>query len=70
MTTNNTPSNNIQDILDTATRLANAKEKEAAEDLYKVIRIMRGPLEPWCFGQDDCSTYTLVRCPWNFDCGK
>lgn len=24
---------------------------------------------PVCFGQDDCSTYMLSRCPWSKECG-
>lgn len=25
--------------------------------------------KPPCFGEDDCSTEMLSRCPWRIDCG-
>jgi len=37
--------------------------------LKKQIVELRGTKPPSCFGEDDCSTEILVRCPWSLDCG-
>ncbi len=44
-----------------------------SNQLYDVKQEIRRRLEnqpkPPCFGDDDCSTETLSRCPWRIDCG-
>ena len=55
----------IQELLDKEARLAN--ERYA---ILKQIKLLRGDEPPHCWGQDDCSTLMLVRCPWRIDCGE
>jgi len=33
------------------------------------IKNLRGSNPPPCWGEDDCSTLMLSRCPWSIDCG-
>ena len=37
--------------------------------LHKQIEMLRGPA-PVCYGEDDCSTEILSRCPWRMTCGS
>jgi hypothetical protein len=39
------------------------------EQLDKQIISIRGPNPPPCYGEDDCSTEFLSRCPWRMTCG-
>lgn len=61
----------IQDLLDQEARLSNSGTKQ---DLLKrlpileELTVLRGATPPYCWGEDDCSTLMLVRCPWRFDC--
>lgn len=54
----------LQALLDDEARLCNR-----LDELRKRIVELRGGHRPVCFGQDDCSTLMLVRCPWRIDCG-
>ncbi len=60
------PMTPMQELLNEEARLSN--------DLYNIrvkIRSERTEaLRPACFGEDDCSTWRLVQCPWRFDCGS
>lgn len=61
----------IQDLLDEEARLANtghAKSRER-EKIHVEIVLRRGDTSPPCWGEDDCSTNMLMRCPWRIDCG-
>lgn len=63
---------NLQELLDQEAALANAgkgksKEREKILTLIKIARDER--YRPPCFGEDDCSTEMLMRCPWRIDCG-
>ena len=56
--------NQLQQILD-----AEAKASDAHYYIKKVIKELRGDEPPVCWGEDDCSTEILSRCPWRIDCG-
>lgn len=60
--------NNIQDLLDAEATLKNS-DKDATSVVIR-IRELRGDKAPVCFGEDDCSTEILSRCPWRMDCGS
>lgn len=60
----------IQQLLDKEARLSNAGNKNAAREVHTVIVLMRGHVSPSCWGEDDCSTAVLTRCPWRIDCGN
>ena len=55
----------IQELLDLEANLGNTRL-----DVHKLIKEERAKLSPPppCWGQDDCSTYMLMRCPWRIDC--
>ena len=55
----------IQDLLDKEARLA--IERYA---IIEIIKQRRGDTAPVCYGQDDCGTDILARCPWRIDCGE
>jgi hypothetical protein len=61
----------LQQLLDEEARLSNVGLGESAErqKLLTVIRLKREQPAPVCFGEDDCSTAMLARCPWRMDCG-
>lgn len=63
----------MQALLNEEARLSNTGQgnsKERAE-LHTLIRLIRSDMpEPYCFGQDDCSTMMLSQCPWRMDCGS
>jgi hypothetical protein len=66
----------IQALLNQEAKLSNEGkgDSEERQQILTMIRLMRiasdGSGEvPWCFGQDDCSTRTMTRCPWRIDCG-
>jgi len=63
---------NIQELLDKEAELANTGKGESIEraEIHALIKTVRvETMRPICFGQDDCSTYFLMRCPWRIDCG-
>ena len=55
----------IQDLLDNEARLSNERYV-----ILQQIKQLRGDTPPTCWGQDDCSTMMLSRCPWRIDCGS
>lgn len=61
----------IQELLDQEAKMSN--EGHGNSDFRKIvleeIKSLRGTESPVCWGQDDCSTSMLVRCPWRIDCG-
>ena len=62
----------IQDLLNKEARLSNAGKGESPErqEILTMIRLARDEkYRPSCFGEDDCSTNMLMRCPWRIDCG-
>lgn len=60
----------IQDLLDEEARLGNAGKTEEQKGVHVLIKLRRGHLSPPCWGEDDCSTNMLMRCPWRIDCGS
>jgi hypothetical protein len=63
----------IQELLDEEAKLSNngLGDSKERQEILKVIRVMRKRLhQPLCFGQDDCSTNMLSKCPWRMDCGS
>jgi len=62
----------LQDLLNQEAYLSyegNGRSEER-EQLHTAIRLMRDEkYRPPCFGEDDCSTSMLSRCPWRIDCG-
>ena len=63
----------LQDLLDEEAELANTGRGDSKErmQLHTVIRLKRSEFsQPHCFGEDDCSTLMLSRCPWRMDCGS
>lgn len=62
----------IQELLDKEAMLSNQGEGDGIErqSILTAIRLMRIQPAPVCFGDDDCSTSILVRCPWRIDCGE
>lgn len=61
----------IQKLLDKEASMSNAGQNN---DFRKIIHIeikqLRGHDSPSCWGEDDCSTNMLMRCPWRIDCGN
>ena len=61
----------IQELLDKEANMANSGQQDS--DFRKIIleeiKSLRGHDAPVCFGEDDCSTNMLSRCPWRNDCG-
>lgn len=63
----------LQELLNKEAKLSNAGKGDSQErkDILKEIRIIRKNMhQPLCFGQDDCSTNMLSKCPWRMDCGS
>lgn len=62
----------LQNLLDQEARLANEGkgDSEERQQILTAIKLMRDPMPPACFGEDDCSTMMLVRCPWRNECGS
>ena len=60
----------LQDWLNREAVLSN-KGKGDSEERQKILTYIRlqRTNRPECFGQDDCSTLMLSRCPWRMDCG-
>jgi hypothetical protein len=59
------PELDIQELLDLEAQLANTRYT-----VHQVIKELRGKDHPPCWGEDDCSTLILSRCPWRIDCGE
>ncbi len=61
----------IQDLLDKEARLSNEGhgKSEFRIIVLEEIKRLRGNDAPVCWGEDDCSTNMLMRCPWRIDCG-
>jgi hypothetical protein len=61
----------IQHLLDKEARLQNNGQGKSFERfmILQEIKAFRGDDPPPCWGEDDCSTSILVRCPWRIDCG-
>ena len=61
----------LQTLLDKEANMANSNQDN---DFRKIIHIeikqLRDSESPTCWGQDDCSTNILMRCPWRIDCGN
>lgn len=63
----------LQNLLDQEARLSNEgkRDSEERQQILTAIRLMRDErYRPACFGEDDCSTMMLVRCPWRNECGE
>ena len=60
----------IQKLLDLEANLSNTGKKDSDEyrKAHIEIKRLRGDVPPHCWGEDDCSTMILVRCPWRIDC--
>lgn len=59
----------IQDLLDQEARLSNKGKVAERKPILTLIKLMRQSPPPACWGEDDCTTAILVRCPWRIDCG-
>lgn len=67
---------NLQIFLDIHVMMSNALEKpDLKNNIKEVIKFTQGYIEqirgpaPPCYGEDDCSTDVLSRCPWRMSCG-
>ena len=62
----------IQELLDKEAQLSNEGhgKSEFRMIILEEIKSRRGSDAPPCWGEDDCSTMMLVRCPWRIDCGS
>jgi hypothetical protein len=62
----------LQNLLDEEATLSNEGKGDSLErkQILMIIRLTRDEANrPPCFGEDDCSTEILSRCPWRMDCG-
>lgn len=62
----------IQELLNQEANLSNLGQGDSVDrqKILTAIRLLRDESSrPPCFGDDDCSTMVLMRCPWRFDCG-
>ena len=61
----------LQELLDQEARLSNEGhgDSDFRKIIHEEIKVRRGSEAPICWGQDDCSTNMLMRCPWRIDCG-
>ena len=62
----------IQELLDKEARLSNDGhgDSDFRKIIHEEIKARRGHDAPACWGEDDCSTSILMRCPWRIDCGS
>jgi hypothetical protein len=60
----------IQELLDQEAKLSNEGhgKSEFRMIIHEEIKARRGTDAPHCWGEDDCSTNMLMRCPWRIDC--
>ena len=54
----------LQRLLNIEAQLSNLRD-----EVVELIKQKRGSTPPPCWGEDDCSTEFLSRCPWRVDCG-
>lgn len=60
----------MQELLDEEAELANKGDRgDKYKNIHIQIKEMRGDRPPVCWGDDDCSTFILMHCPWRIDCG-
>jgi hypothetical protein len=61
----------IQELLDKEATMANeGQDNDFRKIILLEIKHLRGSDAPACWGEDDCSTNMLMRCPWRIDCGN
>jgi hypothetical protein len=63
----------LQELLNEEAKMSNKgmdKEHPFRKIILEEIRQRRGQTVPACFGEDDCSTSMLSRCPFRMDCGS
>lgn len=63
----------VQELLNQEAKMSNEgmdKDHPFRKIILEEIRQRRGTEPPGCFGEDDCSTAILSRCPWRMDCGS
>ena len=60
----------LQELLDEEATLGNNGKIEERKPILMLIKLMRGNRPRVCWGDDDCSTKTLMHCPWRIDCGS
>lgn len=63
----------LQQLLDKEAELSNrGQNNDLRWMIHAEIKHIRGPesMAPSCWGEDDCSTNMLMRCPWRIDCGS
>lgn len=61
----------IQELLDKEAELSNrGQNNDFRWIIHAEIKQLRGTDAPACWGEDDCSTSILSRCPWRIDCGS
>jgi hypothetical protein len=61
----------IQELLDKEAQLSNnGQDNDFRKIVLIEIKQLRGNEPPACWGEDDCSTNMLMRCPWRIDCGS
>ena len=60
----------LQELLDEEANLGNAGKVEERKPILMLIKLIRGNRPRVCWGEDDCSTMTLIHCPWRIDCGS
>lgn len=63
----------IQKLLDESARLQNeayyTNKVVDVTHIHNKIKELRGNTPMPCWGDDDCSTEFLSKCPWRIDCG-
>jgi len=61
----------IQELLDKEATMANeGHDNDFRKIILLEIKHLRGSDAPACWGEDDCSTNMLMRCPWRIDCSN
>jgi len=63
------PKVDLQDLLDQEANFGNAGKIFEQKKIHVMIKLKRQSPAPSCWGEDDCSTMILMRCPWRIDCG-
>lgn len=60
----------LQELLNQEAKLSNDghSDSDFRKIIHEEIKSRRGSDAPPCWGQDDCSTNILMRCPWRIDC--
>jgi hypothetical protein len=63
----------VQELLDQEAKMSNEgmdRNHPFRKIIHEEIKVLRGTEAPVCYGEDDCSTSILSRCPWRIDCGS